>query len=134
MDPSFFMFRLFDHNLTIFLCKTVYELFIRCLSWGYSVDQNAYQNLQGLVTSFTRSAAGAEKIFSLWDSEPDIDPSKGSDVSWDVKGRIELRGVQFFYQMRPDNIVLNDFHLDIPAGKTIALGKSQHFRKTSSMH
>jgi ABC-type multidrug transport system fused ATPase/permease subunit len=34
---------------------------------------------------------------------------------------MELRGVQFFYQMRPDNIVLNDFHLDIPAGKTVAL-------------
>jgi ABC-type multidrug transport system fused ATPase/permease subunit len=86
---------------------------------------NAYQNLQGLITSFTRSAAGAEKIFSLYDSKPDIDPSKGSDVSWDVKGDIELRNVKFFYQMRPDNIVLEKFNLQIPAGKTVALvGKS----------
>eukprot|EP00978_Attheya_sp_CCMP212_P011072 scaffold27023_cov49-Attheya_sp.AAC.1 len=98
---------------------TVGELVTFQLFWN--LMNNAYQNLQGLVTSFTRSAAGAEKIFSLWDSEPDIDPSKGSDVSWGVKGHMELRGVQFFYQMRPDNIVLNDFHLDIPAGKTIAL-------------
>lgn len=86
---------------------------------------NAYQNLQGLITSFTRSAAGAEKIFSLFDSKPDIDPKEGSDITWDVKGDIELRDVKFFYQMRPDNIVLDNFNLSIPAGKTVALvGKS----------
>ena len=82
---------------------------------------NAYQNLQGLITSFTRSAAGAEKIFSLFDSKPDIDPSKGDDITWDINGEIELRNVQFFYQMRPDNIVLEKFNLYIPAGKTTAL-------------
>lgn len=59
---------------------------------------NAYQNLQGLVTSFTRSAAGAEKIFSLWDSKADIDPDIGSDVDWEIKGSLELRDVKFFYQ------------------------------------
>ena len=86
---------------------------------------NAYQNLQGLITSFTRSAAGAEKVFSLYDSRPDIDPKKGDDISWDVNGEIELKNVKFFYQMRPDNIVLEKFNLRIPAGKTIALvGKS----------
>ena len=82
---------------------------------------NAYQNLQGLVTSFTRSAAGAEKVFSMWESKPDIDPNKGLDVSWDVNGDLELCNVQFFYQMRPDNIVLENFNLSIPAGKTLAL-------------
>lgn len=86
---------------------------------------NAYQNLQGLITSFTRSAAGAEKVFSLYDSIPDIDPNKGDNILWDVNGDIELRNVKFFYQMRPDNIVLENFNLEIPAGKTIALvGKS----------
>jgi ABC-type multidrug transport system fused ATPase/permease subunit len=83
---------------------------------------NAYQSLQGLVTSFTRSAAGAEKVFSLWDSNPDIDPSKGDDVDpAQVQGCVRLDNVTFFYQMRPDNIVLKEFSLEIPAGKTIAL-------------
>ena len=86
---------------------------------------NAYQNLQGLITSFTRSAAGAQKIFSLFDSKPDIDPKKGDDISWHVMGDIELKDVKFFYQMRPDNIVLKNFNLHIPAGQTIAVvGKS----------
>ena len=49
---------------------------------------NAYQSLQGLITSFTRSAAGAEKIFSLFDSKPDIDPNEGADINWDVKVRV----------------------------------------------
>lgn len=87
----------------------------------WNMMNNAYQNLQGLVTSFTRSAAGAEKVFSLWDSDPDIDPKRGTDVSWNVEGRLQLKDVTFFYQMRPDNLVLNKLSLDIPAGKTVAL-------------
>jgi ATP-binding cassette subfamily B protein len=98
---------------------SVGELVTFQLFWN--MMNNAYQNLQGLITSFTRSAAGAEKIFSLWDSEPDIDPNKGSDVLWDVTGELKLKDVTFYYQMRPDNIVLNNFNLVIPAGKTVAL-------------
>ena len=87
----------------------------------YNMLNNSYQNLQGLVTSFTRSAAGAEKIFSLWDSNPDIDPQRGHSIDWDVQGKLELKDVTFYYQMRPDNIVLNKFNLEIGAGKTLAL-------------
>jgi ABC-type multidrug transport system fused ATPase/permease subunit len=111
---------------------SVGELVTFQLFWN--MMNSAYQNLQGLVTSFTRSAAGAEKIFSLWDSEPDIDPKKGSDITWDVQGFLELRNVKFYYQMRPDNVVLDKFSLSIPAGKTVALvgrsggGKSTKLR------
>jgi ATP-binding cassette subfamily B (MDR/TAP) protein 1 len=82
---------------------------------------SAYHSLQGLVTQFTRSAAGAEKVFTMWDSDPDIDPKKGNDVSWQVEGHLKLQDVSFFYQMRPDNIVLNKFNLEVPAGKSLAL-------------
>lgn len=98
---------------------TVGELVTFQLFWN--MMNGAYENLQGLITSFTRSAAGAEKIFSLWDSDPDIDPKKGQDIAWQIKGHIQLHDVGFHYQMRPDNKVLNGFNLDIPAGKTIAL-------------
>jgi len=108
---------------------SVGELVTFQLFWN--MMNNAYENLQGLVTNFTRSAAGAEKVFSLWDSEPDINPNEGSDISWNVGGHLTLRGVTFYYQMRPDNIVLNNFHLDIPAGKTIALvGRSGDGKST----
>jgi ABC-type bacteriocin/lantibiotic exporter with double-glycine peptidase domain len=77
---------------------SVGELVTFQLFWN--MMNNAYQNLQGLITSFTRSAAGAEKIFSLWDSDPDIDPKKGIDVNWPVNGHLKLDNVSFFYQMR----------------------------------
>jgi ATP-binding cassette, subfamily B (MDR/TAP), member 1 len=57
----------------------------------------------------------------MWDSHPDINPANGSDIDWEVEGRLQLKDVSFYYQMRPDNIVLNKFNLDIPAGKTLAL-------------
>lgn len=99
---------------------TVGDLVTYQLFWN--MMNNSYQNLQNLVTSFTRSAAGAEKVFSLWDSDPDIDPSKGSDINADeVEGHLQLKNVSFYYQMRPDNMVLHGFDLDIPAGKTTAL-------------
>eukprot|EP00980_Cylindrotheca_fusiformis_P015134 scaffold4180_cov99-Cylindrotheca_fusiformis.AAC.15 len=99
---------------------TVGELVTFQLFWN--MMNNAYQSLQGLVTNFTRSAAGAEKIFSLWDSNPDIDPTQGRDIRpEEVQGNLQLKDVTFYYQMRPDNIVLKNFSLDIPAGKTIAL-------------
>ena len=60
----------------------------------------------------------------MWDSDPDINPNEGSDITWDVKGHLELKNVTYFYQMRPDNLVLKEFSLDIPAGKTVALGTS----------
>ena len=50
----------------------------------WNMMNNAYQSLQGLITSFTRAAAGAEKVFSLWDSIPDIQPNKGIPVDWQV--------------------------------------------------
>ncbi|KAG7365875.1 efflux ABC transporter permease/ATP-binding protein [Nitzschia inconspicua] len=88
----------------------------------WNMMNNAYQGLQGLITSFTRAAAGAEKVFSLWDSHPDIDPQRGQDVdSSQVKGHLQMENVSFFYQMRPDNMVLQGFNLEIPAGKTLAL-------------
>uniref|UniRef100_A0A7S1B3Y3 Uncharacterized protein n=1 Tax=Corethron hystrix TaxID=216773 RepID=A0A7S1B3Y3_9STRA len=99
---------------------TVGDLVTYQLFWN--MMNNAYQSLQNLVTSFTRSAAGAEKVFSLWDSDPDIDPDKGENIQESlVQGNLELKDVRFYYQMRPDNLVLDGFTLKIPAGKTLAL-------------
>ncbi|KAL3916741.1 MAG: hypothetical protein SGILL_005040 [Bacillariaceae sp.] len=88
----------------------------------WNMMNSAYQGLQGLITSFTRAAAGAEKVFSLWDSHPDIDPRRGQDVDVSqVQGHLQMENVSFFYQMRPDNMVLEHFNLNVPAGKTLAL-------------
>ena len=52
----------------------------------WNMMNSAYQSLQGLITSFTRAAAGAEKVFSLWDSIPDISDDEGrQDIDWEVE-------------------------------------------------
>lgn len=56
------------------------------------------------------------------DSLPDIDMDTGLRLSKEnVKGEIELDSVDFAYQMRPTNKVLNNVSLKIPAGSTCAL-------------
>ena len=87
----------------------------------FDLLNGSYQNLTGLITSFTRSAAGAEKVFTMLDSDPDIDPKTGSAISWQVEGHLKLQDVSYYYQMRPDHIVLNKINLEVAAGKSLAL-------------
>ena len=98
---------------------TISQLITFQLCWD--LLNGSYQNLTGLITSFTRSAAGAEKVFTMMDSDPDIDPKAGSDVSWQVEGHLKLQDVSYYYQMRPDHMVLNKINLEVPAGKSLAL-------------
>jgi len=99
---------------------TVGKLVTFQLYWN--MMNTAYQSLQNLITSFTRAAAGAEKVFALWDSIPDIsDDADKAPVDWDVKGEIQLSGADFHYLMRPDNKVLNGLDLTIPGGSVCAL-------------
>ena len=75
-----------------------------------------------MVNSFTRAGAAAQRVFSLMDSMPDIDPDAGDKVDGArVRGHLALRDVRFTYQMRPDNEVLKGLDLDVPAGKVVAL-------------
>lgn len=71
---------------------TVGSLITFNLYWG--MLNNAYQALQGLLTSFTRAAASAEKIFSMIDLEPSVNPKAGSPVDWPVRGLIEFSDVK----------------------------------------
>ena len=87
----------------------------------WNMMNGAYNELQGVITEMTRAAAGAEKVFAIWDNVADIVPGKGMPIDWDVQGELRLKNVSFFYQMRPDAQVLDDVTLTIPAGTTCAL-------------
>jgi ABC-type multidrug transport system fused ATPase/permease subunit len=84
-----------------------------------------------ILNSFTRAAGAAQRVISLMDNLPDIDPESGTTYlpsigvqlvtssQWiccwwaftmrigkpvtTVKGDIRLEGVNFHYQMRPGN-------------------------------
>ncbi|KAJ8606746.1 hypothetical protein CTAYLR_009737 [Chrysophaeum taylorii] len=107
---------------------TVGQLIQFQLYWN--LMNSAYQALQGLVTSFTRAAAAAEKVFGLVDALPDIDTRLSSSssssslspvVDWPVRGDLQLDSVEFWYAMRPDKLVLDSLDLAIPANTTCAL-------------
>lgn len=51
-----------------------------------------------------------------------IDPSNDKGIKpKNIEGAISFKNVNFSYPTRPNKPVLNDFTLDIPAGKTVAL-------------
>jgi len=92
----------------------------------YNMMTNSIQQLTGILNQFTRAAGAAERVLSLIDCKPDIDPFRGAPVDvvvrrWDLK----FENVTFWYQMRPKNVVLKDLSLCVEEGTVCALvGKS----------
>ncbi|KAG8376062.1 hypothetical protein BUALT_Bualt09G0024500 [Buddleja alternifolia] len=72
---------------------------------------------------FTEASVAASRIFHRIDRVPEIDgedTTKGMVVS-KITGQLEFEHVKFTYPSRPDALVLNDFNLNIEAGKSVAL-------------
>ncbi|KAL4795270.1 P-loop containing nucleoside triphosphate hydrolase protein [Aspergillus venezuelensis] len=79
------------------------------------------QILPNLVT-FSRATTAASELFALIDRESEINPFDESGDNPEESARcIDLNGVSFSYPTRPDAAVLEDFTLNIPAGKVTAL-------------
>ena len=71
--------------------------------------------------ALARAAGAAERLLDLIEAESLInDPAEPSSVVAH-KGRMSLANVSFFYPTRPDQAALDDFSLDIPAGRSLAL-------------
>mmetsp|Transcript_50662 Transcript_50662/g.126127 ORF Transcript_50662/g.126127 Transcript_50662/m.126127 type:complete len:946 (+) Transcript_50662:91-2928(+) len=101
----------------------------------WNMMDGSYKALIDMVTSFTRAAGAAQRVFSLMDSLPDIDTNIGRDVpAGDLRGAIRLETVGFTYQMRPDEEVIKGLSLDIPAGSTCALVGRSGSGKSTLVH
>lgn len=65
--------------------------------------------------------AGA-RVLEYTDSEPEIPIQGGHRISFNsFRGDIEFRKINFSYPTRPDDKVLQNFSLRIPAGNMVAL-------------
>lgn len=72
--------------------------------------------------AFAKAKVAAAKIFRVIDHKPGIDRNSDSGLELEsVTGLVELKNVDFSYPARPDVLILNNFCLSVPAGKTIAL-------------
>ncbi|KAL6233420.1 hypothetical protein BDW75DRAFT_252061 [Aspergillus navahoensis] len=74
------------------------------------------------MVTFSRAATAASQLFSLIDRKSEINPfDESGDKPDEVVGSIDLHGIDFSYPARPDVTVLENFTLNIPAGKVTAL-------------
>merc|ERR1711871_167891 len=83
----------------------------------WNMLNNSLQNLNNVLNSFTRAAGAAERVLSLVDLQPDIDPRGGAPVEQAVRQwNITFDEVAFKYQMRPLQMVLQGMSFNVPAG------------------
>lgn len=71
---------------------------------------------------------------SVLDIVPDIEDKENGLILPDIKGQLELRDVQFFYQMRPEKIILKGVDLNIKPGQVCALVGKSGGGKSTLMH
>ncbi|KAF5205821.1 Abc transporter b family member [Thalictrum thalictroides] len=92
---------------------TMFSVMIGGLALGQSAPSMA---------AFSKAKVAAAKIFCTIDHKPHIDRNPESGfVLETITGHLELKNIEFAYPSRPDVRVLNNFTLNVPAGKTIAL-------------
>jgi ATP-binding cassette subfamily B (MDR/TAP) protein 1 len=74
------------------------------------------------MVDFTKATVAATELFQLMDRTSSIDPfDETGEKPQQVPGHVEIENVTFSYPMRPTIPVLEDFSLNIPAGKVTAL-------------
>jgi len=92
----------------------------------WNMMNNAFISLGNVFNDLIRSSSAAERVISLIDARPEVDPDEGAAVQRDeMIGQLQLRGVQFRYKTRPERVVLKGIDLDMAPGTVTALvGKS----------
>jgi ATP-binding cassette, subfamily B (MDR/TAP), member 1 len=74
------------------------------------------------VGAFGQAAAAATKIFNTIERKSPIDPEADDGMKPNqYVGNIEFKNIKFIYPSRPDTTILEDFSLQIPSGKMVAL-------------
>lgn len=74
------------------------------------------------IKYFSEAASAGEKIMQVIKRIPEID-SENMDglILENISGEVEFKHVDFAYPSRPNSIIFQDFSLQVPAGKTVAL-------------
>jgi ABC-type multidrug transport system fused ATPase/permease subunit len=112
---------------------TVGQLITFQLYWNQI--NSSYNSLTQVFSSFTQAGGAAQRVVSLLDSLPDIDVHSGETIARaEFRGALELRDVNFTYQMRPTEPVLRGVNLKIEAGKTLALVGRSGGGKSTIIH
>ncbi|XP_031254777.1 ABC transporter B family member 15-like, partial [Pistacia vera] len=88
------------------------------ITTGGQVLGNGLSNLK----SIAEAMATAERMMEVMKRVPKIDSDNmEGQILENVLGEVEFRHVEFAYPSRPESIILKDFSIKMPAGKTMAL-------------
>ncbi|KMQ92934.1 atp-binding cassette sub-family b member mitochondrial [Lasius niger] len=84
--------------------------------------QKSLGQLSVLFGTFVRGQSAGARVFQYLDMPPSQMMTSG-DIITDksLAGNIIFKNVKFSYPTRPDHVVLKNFNLHIPAGKTVAI-------------
>ncbi len=116
-------------NQTVFLGQAIDSgtvvAFYMYLTKFFNPIQNLAEQFNWLQSAF----ASAEKIFTVFDIEPNVVDEEGAIELKEVRGEIEFRNVWFAYE--EENWVLKDVSFKITAGQTVAFCGSTGSGKTT---
>ncbi|KYM97232.1 PREDICTED: ATP-binding cassette sub-family B member 8, mitochondrial-like [Cyphomyrmex costatus] len=84
--------------------------------------QKSLGQLSVLFGTFVRGQSAGARVFQYLDMPPSS-MMIGGDIIADksLAGNIVFKDVNFSYPTRPDHVILKNFNLHIPAGKTVAI-------------
>jgi len=88
------------------------------INYGQNFVQPLRQ-LANMYNSIQAALAGAERVFEIMDTAPEIDEALISSSGKMIQGHVEFEQVNFGY--RPGSMIIKDMNLNARAGETVAL-------------
>lgn len=84
--------------------------------------QRSVAQLSLLFGSVVKGISAGGRVFEYINKKPAMDTSGTKYIKYhEFHGDIEFKNVTFAYPTRPEAVILKDFNLKIPAGKTVAI-------------
>ncbi|KAJ8926034.1 hypothetical protein NQ315_009889 [Exocentrus adspersus] len=83
--------------------------------------QRSLAQISLLFGAVVRGVAAGARVFQYINLEPSMPLKGGVSIDWHVEGNIDFKNVTFAYPTRPQQNVLENFNLTVPAGKTVAI-------------
>ena len=78
-----------------------------------------FNEISGVVTEFQNAIAGAQRVFTLIDEEPQIPEPEHAVHLTDIDGNVKVEDVSFSYL--PGQHLIEDFNLEVKPGQRIAI-------------
>ncbi|KAL2751509.1 mitochondrial potassium channel ATP-binding subunit isoform X1 [Vespula maculifrons] len=96
------------------------------------IIQRSLSQLSLLFGTYVRGVTAGARIFEYLNMPPSQMMVGGETIEGKtLSGDIEFKNVKFSYPTRPDHIILKNFNLNIPSGKTVAIvGSSGNGKST----